>query len=153
MSVPSGSRQLLIHGMALVLVGLVWGLFVPGTPYPRLALGAHIQFVTNGMLFIVLATVLLALPHGVGLKSVWVMLVAAWLTWSMALSEMANSWWGTAQMLSITASQAGATGGESWQELIVKLTHISAGLGLIIAWSLLVVGFLKQASSTGLDDG
>ena len=152
MSVRSGSRQLLIHGMVLVLVGLVWGLLVPGTPHPRLALGAHIQFVTNGMLFIVLATALLALPHSVGLKSIWVMVVAAWLTWTMAISEVANSWWGTNQMLSITASQAGATGGEAWQELVVKLTHIGAGLGLIIAWALLIVGFLKQASSTGSND-
>ena len=152
MSFRSGSRQLLIHGMVLVLVGLVWGLVVPGTPHPSLALGAHIQFVTNGMLFIVLATALLALPHNVGLKSVWVMLVAAWLTWTMAISEVANSWWGTTKMLSIAASQAGATGGEPWQELVVNLTHVGAGLGLIIAWSLLAVGFLKPASSTGSID-
>jgi len=152
MNVRSGSRQLLIHGMVLVLVGLVWGLFVPGTLHPRLALGAHIQFVANGMLFVVLATALLALPHSVGLKSVWVMVVAAWLTWTMAISEVANSWWGTSQMLSIAASQAGAIGGEPWQEVVVKLTHIGAGLGLIIAWSLLVVGFLKQPPSTGSSD-
>ena len=145
MSVHSGSRQILIHGMVFVLLGLVWGLVVPTTPHPRLALGAHIQFVTNGMLFIVLATLLLALPHRVGLKSVWVMVVAVWLTWGMAMSEVANAWWGTMQTLPIAASQAGATGGEPWQELIVKLTHISAGLGLIIAWSLLVVGFMKHA--------
>ena len=145
MSVYSGSRQILIHGMVLVLVGLAWGLVVPGTPHPRLALGAHIQFVTNGMLFIILATALLALPHRVGPKSVWVMVVAAWLTWAMALSELANSWWGTTQMLPIAASQAGASGGETWQELVVKLTHIGAGIGLITAWSLLVVGFLKRA--------
>ena len=148
MSIRSTSRQVLIHGMVLVLVGLIWGLVVPGTPHPRLALGAHIQFVTNGMLFIILATALLALPHNVGLKSVWVMVVAAWLTWSMAISEVANSWWGTTQMLPIAASQAGATGGEPWQELVVKLTHIGAGFGLIIAWSLLVVGFLRHDSST-----
>jgi hypothetical protein len=147
MSVTSGSRQLLIHGLVLVLVGLVWGLVVPGTPHPRLALGAHIQLVSNGMLFIIQATALLALPHSVGLKSVWVMVAAAWLTWTMALSEVANAWWGTLQPLSIAASQAGATGGEPWQELVLKLTHIGAGLGLIIAWSLLVIGFIKQASS------
>ena len=58
MSIHSGSRQILIHGMVLVLVGLLWGLVVPATPHPRLALGAHIQFETNGMLFIVLATAL-----------------------------------------------------------------------------------------------
>ncbi|WP_411870545.1 hypothetical protein [Vulcanococcus limneticus] len=152
MSIRSGSRQLLIHGMILVLVGLVWGLVVPGTPHPRLALGAHIQFITNGMLFIVLATALLALPHSVGLKSIWVLVASAWLTWSMAISEAANSWWGTTQMLPISATQAGAIGGEPWQELVVKLTHISAGLGLVIAWTLLVAGFLKHGSSTGSPD-
>lgn len=147
MSVRSGSQQILIQGMVLVLVGLVWGLVVPNTPYPRLALGAHIQFVNNGMLFMVLATALLALPHSVGIKSVRVMVVAAWLTWTMAISEVANAWWGTTQTLSIAASQAGATGGEPWQELVVKLTHIAAGLGLIVAWSLLVIGFVRRASS------
>jgi hydroxylaminobenzene mutase len=149
MSVHSGSRQILIHGMVLVLVGLIWGVIVPATPHPRLALGAHIQFVINGMLFIILAIALLALPHSVGLKSVWIMVVAVWLTWAMAISEVANSWWGTTQMLPIAAGQAGATGGEPWQELIVKLTHIGAGLGLIIAWLLMVVGFLKRASHAG----
>lgn len=149
MSVQSGGRQLLIHGAVLVLVGLVWGLVVPGTPHPRLALGAHIQFVTNGMLFMVLATALLALPNSVGPKSVWTMLIAAWLTWSMAISEAANAWWGTSQMLPISAAQAGVSGGEPWQELVVSLTHAGAGLGLIIAWTLLVIGFLRPASSPG----
>jgi len=144
MSIHSSSRQILIHGLMLVLVGLVWGLVVPNTPYPRLALGAHIQFETNGLLFIVLATLLLALPHRVGRLSVRVMLLAAWLTWAMALSEVANAWWGTNQMLPIAAAQAGATGGAPWQELVVKLTHIAAGLSLIVAWSLLVVGFVQR---------
>jgi hypothetical protein len=147
MTIQGGSRQLLMHGMVLILVGLVWGLVVPGTPYPRLALGAHIQFVSNGMLFIVQATSLLALPNRVGLKSIWVMVLAAWLTWTMALSELANAWWGTLQPLSIAAGQAGATGGESWQELVLNVTHIGAGLGLIIAWALLIIGFLKDDSS------
>ena len=145
MSIHSSSRQILIHGLMLVLVGLMWGLVVPNTPYPRLALGAHVQFETNGLLFIVLATLLLALPHRVGRLSVRIMLLAAWLTWAMALSEVANAWWGTAQILPIAAAQAGATGAAPWQELVVKLTHIGAGLSLIVAWSSLVVGFVKRA--------
>jgi hydroxylaminobenzene mutase len=144
MSIQSGSRQILIHGMVLVLVGLLWGLVVPGTPHPRLALGAHIQFETNGMLFIVLATALLALPHSVGIKSVWVMVAAVWLTWGMALSEVANVWWGTMQTLPLAGSQAGVTGGAAWQELVVKLAHVGAGLGLIVAWSLLLIGFVRN---------
>jgi (hydroxyamino)benzene mutase len=152
MSVYNGSRQILIHGMILVLAGLVWGLVVPYTPHPRLALGAHIQFVTNGMLFIVLAALLLALPHSVGRKSVWVMVLSVWLTWAMALSEVANAWWGTTQTLPIAASQAGAAGGEPWQELVVKFTHIAAALGIILAWSLLIVGFLKHVPGKASND-
>ena len=137
-------RQILIHGMAMVLAGLVWGLVVPGTPHPRLALGAHIQFVTNGMLLMVLATAMLAVPNKVGAKSARVMVLAAWLTWAMALSEVLNAWWGTSRTLAIAAAQAGASGGAPWQELIVTLTHVAAGLGLIAAFVLLLVGFLKR---------
>jgi len=153
MTITSGGRQILVHGLMLVMVGLMWGLVVPQTPFPRLALTAHIQFVTNGTLFIVLATLLLALPHRVGLKSVWVMVLSVWLTWAMAVSEAVNAWWGTTQMLPIAASQAGATGGAPWQELAIKLTHISAGLGLIVAWALLILGFWKQPTETGTSRG
>lgn len=153
MSVHGGSRQILAHGLVFVLVGLVWGIVVPNTPYPRLALGAHIQFVSNGILFIILGTLLLVLPHSVGLKSVWVMLLSAWLTWLMGLSEAANAWWGTVQMLPIAARQAGATGGEPWQELVVTITHIGGGLGLVVAWSLFVVGFLKAKPKAGSGTG
>jgi hydroxylaminobenzene mutase len=92
MSVQKLAKQILILGMALVLAGLVWGLVVPHTPYPRLALTAHVQFESNGMLIIILAILLIRLPHRVGMKSARVMLLAAWLTWLMALSEVANSW-------------------------------------------------------------
>ena len=152
MSIHNRSRQILIHGLTLVMVGLVWGFVVPHTPHPRLALGAHIQFVTNGLLIIVMAMLLLKLPHNVGPKSAAVMLLAAWLTWPMALSEAANAWWGTTQMLPIAASQAGATGGAAWHELVVKLTHIGAGLGLVAAWALLVAGFLKKPAAAGTPD-
>ena len=146
MSVCGGGRQILLHGLMLVLVGLVWGLFVPATPFPRLALGAHVQFVTNGILFIVIATLLLALPHSVGRGSITVMLLSVWLTWAMALSEVANAWWGTRQTLPIIAGQAGASGGAPWQELIVTAAHVGAGLALILAWALLVVGVAKPPS-------
>ncbi|MFZ4430383.1 MAG: hypothetical protein ACOYPS_08510 [Phycisphaerales bacterium] len=149
MSVHGGSRQLLIHGLLLVLAGLVFGGVVPATPHPRLALGAHIQFVTNGMLFIVLATVLLTLPHRVGVRSIGIMVVSAWLTWGMAMSEAANAWWGTKDTLPIAAGLAGASGGAPWQERVVALTHLAAGVGLIVAWTLLVIGFLRSDGRVG----
>jgi hypothetical protein len=77
MTVETGGKQILLHGLALILAGLVFGFALPLTPYPRLALGAHIQFVTNGMLFVVLAIVVLKVPHRAGPKSVGVMLASA----------------------------------------------------------------------------
>jgi len=145
MDIELRGRRILLHGLLLVMAGLLWGFVVPHTPYPRLALGAHIQFVTNGLLIIVLATLLLKVSHNVGPTSARIMLIAAWLTWPMALSEAANAWWGTTQMLPLAASQAGASGGVPWQELVVKLTHIAAGLGLVFAWGLLVLGFVKKS--------
>ncbi len=153
MNVQDRSRQILMHGLTLVLAGLLWGFVVPHTPFPRLALAAHIQFVTNGILIIVMATLLLKVPHNVGPKSAGVMLLAAWLIWPMALSEAANAWWGTTQMLPIAASQAGAMGGAAWHELVVKLTHISAGLVLVVAWALLAAGFLKKSAVVESPDG
>jgi len=143
MTISSGARQILIHGLALILTGLVWGLAIPMTPYPRLALGAHIQFETNGMLFLLLGILLLKVPHRVGTKSIWVIVISAWLTWLMALSEVANAWWGTNQLLPIAAKQAGASGAAPWQELVVKLCHISAALGLILSLILLLVGIVR----------
>lgn len=151
MTIQTGSRQILLHGLMMVLAGLAWGFFVPMTPYPRLALVAHIQLTGNGLLFIVLAVLLLTLPHRVGTKSIRVMLVAVWLTWAMLLSQAANASWGTNQMLPIAAGQAGATGGEPWQELVVKLAHIAAGIGLLVAWTLLVVGFVKTPDGSDQD--
>ena len=148
MTTAKGSKQILIHGMTFILVGLLWGLVVPHTPFPRLALTAHIQFEGSGVLFIVVAVALLTLPHRVGRKSILVMLLAVWLVWVMALSEVANSWWGTTKILPIAAGQAGATGGAPWQEMIVLLAHIASGLVLIIAWILLMIGFVRANPSS-----
>lgn len=65
----------------------------------------------------------------------------------MVLSEVVNAWLGATEILSIAAEQAGATGGAVWQEPIVKLTHIGAGVGLIIAWILLIAEFVKKPAS------
>ena len=147
MTTATGSKQILSHGMTFILVGLLWGLVVPHTPFPRLALTAHIQFEGSGVLFIVVAVALLTLPHRVGRKSILVMLLAVWLVWVMALSEVANSWWGTTKILPIAAGQAGATGGAPWQEMIVLLAHIASGLVLIIAWILMMIGFIRPNPS------
>jgi hypothetical protein len=144
MSVERGGRQILLHGLVLVFVGLLWGLAVPQTPYPRLALTAHIQFLTNGLLLVALALVLVSRQARVGAGSVLVMVLAAWAIWPMVLSEVANAWWGAARMLPIAAKEAGVAGGEPWQELVVEITHVAAALALIAAWGLLLLGVARR---------
>lgn len=145
--IQTRGKQILLHGLSLILAGLVFGFAPPLTPFPRLALGAHIQFVTNGMLFVTLAIVVLAVPHRAGPKSLRVITVSAWLTWLMALSEAANAWWGANQMLPIAAKQAGAPGAAAWQEALVKLCHLPAALGLILSVTLLIIGIVKHRAT------
>lgn len=152
MTLESRVRQILMHGLMFELVGLVWGIVVPTTPYPRLALVAHIQLTGNGLLYIVLAVLLLTVPHRVGPKSAWVMLLSAWLTWPMLISQAANAWWGTTQMLPIVGSQAGVSGGEPWQERVLIVSHAVAGSGLLTAWLLLVAGFWRGDSASAVDE-
>ncbi len=152
MTIQTGGRQILIHGLALILAGLLWGFAPPITPFPRLALGAHIQFETNGLLFMAVGILLLTVPNRVGRKALGVIVVSAWLTWLMVLSEVANSWWGTNQMLPIAAKQAGGTGAAPWQELVVKLCHIPAALGLIFSFVLLIIAFVKYYESGELEN-
>lgn len=98
------------------------------------------------MLFILMAVLLLTLPHKVSARSALVMLIAVCLTWLTVISEIANAWWGTAESLAIAAQQAGASGAAMWQEQFVKLTHIPAIIGLIVAWILLITGFVKKTN-------
>lgn len=145
-------RHIVLQGAALILIGLVWGFVVPHTPYPRLALTAHVEFEQNGLLLIALGVILFIFRPSVAPVARIIMLVAAWLVWPMMLTEVANAWWGTNQILTIAAGQAGAVGATPTQELVLKLAHIAAGLGQVVTWALLFMGFARQPSP-GLLDG
>ena len=142
---PPRARQILIHGLLMVMTGLLWGVAIPHTPFPRLALSAHIQFLTSGIIYSLMSILLLTLPHRVGPRSTVIMLISVYLTWLMAISEAFNSFWGTKQILPIVAAQAGATGGAPWQETIETLAHIIAAVGLLASWGFLVVGFVRRS--------
>jgi hydroxylaminobenzene mutase len=56
------SRSNLRQGAVYMLVGLVWGMVIPASPFPRLALAAHIQLTAHGVMFLVAGLVILHLP-------------------------------------------------------------------------------------------
>jgi (hydroxyamino)benzene mutase len=144
MTQARGQRQILIQGLALIFVGLVWGLATPVTPFPRLGLAAHVQFIENGMLLALQALILAAHPALLGGWSIRTVVIAAWTTWPMVLSEVANAWWGTARMLPIAAAQAGAGGGQAWQEITVMTAHVVAALAFIVAWGTLLLAVVRR---------
>jgi (hydroxyamino)benzene mutase len=104
---PPVSRSNLRQGAVDVMVGLLWGMAIPAASFPRLALTAHIQLTTNGVMFLVAGLVISHLPIATDGVSARVLMAAPWLTWLVMLSEMANGWWGTRTMLPIAAQQAG----------------------------------------------
>jgi (hydroxyamino)benzene mutase len=147
MNIDKCTRAILISGTAMILVGLLGGILVPMTPHPRLALGAHIQFVTNGMLFVLQACVLQIFRPSFGTKAAWITVMAAFFTWLMAISEWLNAWWGTLQTLPLAGGQAGATGGTPLQEVLVKAPHGLAAIALILSWALVLKGLAARGKT------
>jgi hydroxylaminobenzene mutase len=145
------SRSNLRQGAVFMMVGLIWGLVVPATPYPRLALGAHIQLTGSGVMFLVAGLVISHLRLGAGTLSGGILTAGPWFTWPMALSEMANAWWGTRNMLPIAARQAGASGGPAWQEHIVSAAHIVGAVVLIAYWGTILFSLFRKPGAP--DDG
>jgi hydroxylaminobenzene mutase len=138
------SRSNLRQGAVFMMVGLIWGMVVPATPYPRLALGAHIQLTGSGVMFLVAGLVISHLGLGAGPLSGGILTAGPWFTWPMALSEMANAWWGTRNMLPIAAQQAGASGGPAWQEHTVSAAHIVGAVVLIAYWGTILFGLCRK---------
>jgi hydroxylaminobenzene mutase len=137
------SRSNLRQGALYMLVGLLWGMVIPASTFPRLALGAHIQLTGHGVMFLVAG---LVMQHLRLAKSGWskrILIAGPWLTWPVMMTEMANGWWGARKTLPIAAEQAGATGAEPWQEVILTLSHLVGAVILVVYWGVIVVGLFR----------
>lgn len=98
------AHSLYLTGASLMLFGLCWGFYVPHTPFPRLALTAHIGCMSNGVM-IILGGMLVERTDLVKLsetqvKIVWAAMVG---TWPVLMTECANAWWGTNGILPIVS--------------------------------------------------
>ena len=139
------SRSNLRQGVAFMLAGLIWGMVVPSTPFPRLALGAHIQMTAHGVMFLVAGLVISRLGLGSGALSRIVLLAGPWLTWPMVFTEAANAWWGTQNTLPIAAQQAGAGGALPWQESVLTAAHVIGALVLFAYWGTILIALYRGA--------
>lgn len=98
---------LIRSGLFLELGSIVWGGFIPQTPYPRLALVGHLVGSSLGML--AMGTGILLRTDFFNLSQVQLSTVAWGInsSWLMVGVEIANAWWGARNalpMVFVTAS-------------------------------------------------
>jgi hydroxylaminobenzene mutase len=129
------------------MVGLLWGMVIPATPFPRLALTAHIQLTSNGIMYLVGGLVISHLSLAADGIASRILVAAPWITWLVMLSEMGNGWWGARNMLPIAAAQAGASGADGWQEGVVTAAHLVGAVVLIAYWGVILVGLFRKPSA------
>ena len=138
------SSSNLRQGAVYMMVGLIWGMAVPAASFPRLALGAHIQLTAHGAMFLVAGLVISHLGLGTGRLPGRILIAGPWLTWPVMLTEMANAWWGTRDMLPIAAQQAGAPGAAAWQEGMVTVAHLIGAVVLLVYWGTILWGLFGK---------
>jgi (hydroxyamino)benzene mutase len=96
---------LLKSGSIFLATGFFWGVFIPKTPYPRIALSLHLNMIQHGLLS--LAAGLILRDHGLVSLSVWqVGLIgfAHFYLWVMDGVSLCNTWWGTNKTLTLVCS-------------------------------------------------
>lgn len=145
---------LLQSGSALIAVGIIYGAIVPLTPFPRLGLTAHIQFISEGMFVVCAGLVLHCAPPGLpkrfktlaeSLSPLQANLIfgGCAILWFPLISEALNAWWGTRQTLPLAAEAAHVlVDAPQWQETLMFLAHIPSALPVAT-----VVSVLRRALS------
>ena len=93
------------QSLLIQLFGLVWGVFVAATPFPRLALVVHIEAMTNGPMW--LGVGLLLRTDFLNMADVGCFLVKASVVgnWITLVVEILNTWWGTKDLLSLVCNR------------------------------------------------
>ncbi|KAJ3047957.1 hypothetical protein HK097_011019 [Rhizophlyctis rosea] len=146
--------SVLRHGMGLIVAGLVWGFFIPQTPFPRLALTAHIQFQAEGAMILLAGLLLNSKPFPKSdvqvastLSALQARLVriGAIMVWPILLSEVANAWWGTKATLPLlyAAGVPSHWTAEEWQELVLAVTHYGGSPFIVLAMGILLFSLFK----------
>lgn len=141
------SRSNLRQGAIYMMVGLLWGMAVPETPFPRLALGAHLQLTGHSVMFLVAGLVILRLGLGQGRASRVILLAGPWLTWPLMLSAMANAWWGAHNIVPLAAQAAGARGAAPWQEAVVSGAALLGALVMLLYWGTILSGLFGRPAA------
>jgi hydroxylaminobenzene mutase len=135
------ARHLLRLGLALFLLALLVGIFVPGFAAPRLALSAHLLGVLQGTFLVAAAAVWRRLNLGrtISWLTFWLLAygcVAAW------LANVLGAYWGAGNTLLPIA--AGSAHGSALQEGAIVVLLRSSGIALVVAIALMLQGSLSK---------
>jgi hydroxylaminobenzene mutase len=91
----SGSKFVIRQALLMTLVGLVFGMFIPQAPFPRLALVGHIEAVTNGPMWLGVGAVIHSDFMSVSDTGLLILRVGVLSNWASITTECLNGWWGT----------------------------------------------------------
>jgi hydroxylaminobenzene mutase len=135
------ARHLLRLGLALFLLALLVGIFVPGFAAPRLALSAHLLGVLQGTFLVAAAAVWRRLNLGrtISWLTFWLLAygcVAAW------LANVLGAYWGAGNTLLPIA--AGSAHGSALQEGAIVVLLRRSGIALVVAIALMLQGSLSK---------
>jgi hydroxylaminobenzene mutase len=108
----SGSTTIIRQAILMCFAGLVWGMFVPAATYPRLALVAHIEAMSNGPMWLGIGAVLQTDFMSVSDTGFLVLKASLVGNWIWLVTEALNGWWGTKDFLSIVS--------HSWGDFLAK---------------------------------
>lgn len=133
------ANRLILLGLALFLIGLVCGIFVPHLANPRMGLAAHLEGVMNGMFLVLLG---LLWPH-VDLPGTWAkatVWLAAYGTFGNVAAVLLAAATGAGKMMPLAGGKEGTPPVES----VISFLLITLSLAMLAVCILVIAGFLRH---------
>jgi len=130
-------RRLIKHGVFLIFVGLLTGMFITVMKNPRMGLSAHLEGLTAGMLLILLGGCVwqyLNLSEKVANITCYLLLYSAYVTWS---GTLLGAILGTSRATPIAGAGFSAP---AWQETLLSLFLLSEVGAILVSFCLLLFG-------------
>ena len=122
MSQSAIALGLLKSGSLLLTVAFSWGIVIPATPFPRIALSNHLNMIQHGVLSI--AAGLILYQKGLVELSEWQVLLVGFshfYLWPLNVVSICNAWWGTNKTLHLVLHLKFGTHQNSWPKRLVRL--------------------------------
>jgi (hydroxyamino)benzene mutase len=102
MSQAAIALGLLKSGSLLLPAAFLLGIFIPATPFPRIALSSHVNMIQHGLLSIGAGLIL----YQTGLVELsewqfWLVGLSHFYLWILDFVSICNAWWGTNKTLQV----------------------------------------------------